>query len=146
MSEAETTAGDAADENLTLKLLSRADKLFHIDIETPFLEEPLRVFYRSLSEGEDPPFDPPKDFETLDRKTRIEFVFAHNGKKVWAMIEKAQRENASEIPAKYRMTRESWDELGRRLPGIRDAIVMEITGMSDRVADAFFGPPSPPPE
>lgn len=137
-----------SESNVFTKLLGLKDKVFHVESDAPFMEEPLRVYYAVPKEGEvvDSGVEFPKSREELDELTtedRLQLMVDFEIDYVWSMINKAQ-EMGDSVPEQYRITKQMWDDMGKHFPFVRNDIIGKITGGTKRLAEGFLSGPKTP--
>ena len=135
------------DETLMWSVLSRGTKVLKVKVIIPFIDEPFYVHYmqltRSESEGGSIEFPDPAKLKLMSLKEKHEFVMGMQNERVWKQIDKAQTQT-KEVPKKYIITKEQWEQLGEILPNIRDEIVGRINGSLEELARNFFDGPTTP--
>jgi len=126
-------------------ILARGSKVLNVKVIVPFIEEPMYVFYMQLTKTENETLSdilPDVDkMKKMSQKEKIMLLNKMQGERVWKQIEKAQSKGG-EVPEKYVITREQWDELDEILPNLRDEIIGRINGSLEELARNFFDGPT----
>lgn len=130
---------DSEEMTIFERLLTYKDFLHSETFDVPFLDEKITVFWMTLTADEIPPVEEPQHFDVADFGTKMRWLNKYQDKKVFTMIDKAQRLHPDKIPKECFLTEKVWEEICEKFPDIRDEIVGRITGSTKRIIESFFG-------
>jgi len=130
------------DGNVLGKLLELKDGIFFVEVSPEYFDRAVRVYYSLLKKGEVDTTgvklpSTPEEYADMTVEDKKIFLDDTEAEYVFQMIDKAQA--TGDVPSKYMITRERWDELGEHFSSLRIELIGKITGGTRKMVEGFFG-------